>query len=290
MMPTKNLRTIASSLMLLAIISGVTITYAVAEDGYKNDNNFLTNIYESTLTENGYKTNVIINPNVLGIYATENGYKLDLVINTQGVGGSLKENNYRLDLIPEKTFLDTSDIAITEIILSKHVVGRGYTLTINITIQNKAFNYETFTLNINANTTTIKTQTPTLTSMNTAIITFTWNTTGFTKGNYTITSTASIVPRETNLANNNLADGWILITKVGDLGGGVPPQFFKCDGKVDGKDLSLFLQCFKGTAPQGAMYLGDLGGGVPPKFYKCDGKCDGKDLSLFLQCFKGIEP
>jgi len=84
--------------------------------------------------------------------------------------------------------------------------------------------------------------------------------------------------------------GWILITKVGDLGGGVPPAFFSCDGSVDGKDLALFLQCYKGTAPAEAMYLGDLGGGVPPQFYDCDGKVDGKDLSLFLQCFKGLGP
>jgi hypothetical protein len=37
--------------------------------------------------------------------------------------------------------------------------------------------------------------------------------------------------------------------KVGDLGGGVPPQFFKFDEKVDSKDLALFLQCFKGLGP-----------------------------------------
>jgi len=28
--------------------------------------------------------------------------------------------------------------------------------------------------------------------------------------------------------------------------GGVPPEFFECDGKVDDKDLALFLLCFKG--------------------------------------------
>jgi N-acetylneuraminic acid mutarotase len=80
------------------------------------------------------------------------------------------------------------------------------------------------------------------------------------------------------------------MTKVGDLGGGVPPAFFDYDGSVDGKDLALFLQCYRGTAPAEAMYLGDLGGGVPPQFYDCDGNVDGKDLSLFLQCYKGLGP
>jgi parallel beta-helix repeat protein len=82
----------------------------------------------------------------------------------------------------------------------------------------------------------------------------------------------------------------VFITRVGDLGGGTPPQFFKFDGKVDGKDLALILVCYKKTAPPEATYLGDLGGGVPPLFFNCDGKVDGKDLSLFLVCFKGSGP
>jgi hypothetical protein len=42
--------------------------------------------------------------------------------------------------------------------------------------------------------------------------------------------------------------GTVQITKVGDLGG-VAPQFFKCDGVVDEKDLALFLLCYKGQGP-----------------------------------------
>jgi hypothetical protein len=117
-----------------------------------------------------------------------------------------------------------------------------------------------------------------------------WDSSSLSKGNYTISAYAQPVSGETDTEDNNCTGGWILVAMVGDLGGGVPPTFFKCDGKVDGKDLSLFLQCFKGTATPDAMYLGDLGGGVPPTFFKCDGKVDGKDLSLFLLCFKGQGP
>jgi hypothetical protein len=46
----------------------------------------------------------------------------------------------------------------------------------------------------------------------------------------------------------------IRICKVGDIGGSVPPQFFSFDDKVDGKDLALFLQCYKGTTQPEAMY------------------------------------
>jgi hypothetical protein len=88
-------------------------------------------------------------------------------------------------------------------------------------------------------------------------------------------------------------DGTITIElgrKLGDLGSGIPPQFFLFDGKVDGKDLALFLQCYHGTAPPEAMYLGDLGSGIPPQFFLFDGKVDGKDLALFLQCYRGQGP
>jgi len=73
-------------------------------------------------------------------------------------------------------------------------------------------------------------------------------------------------------------------SKIGDIGGGDPPQFFSFDGEVNGKDLGLFLQCYKGAAPQEAMYLCDIGGGVPLQLYKSDGIVDGKDLYLFLRC------
>ena len=36
---------------------------------------------------------------------------------------------------------------------------------------------------------------------------------------------------------------------LGDLGGGLPPQFFLFDGIVDGKDKALFLLCYKGQGP-----------------------------------------
>jgi len=78
--------------------------------------------------------------------------------------------------------------------------------------------------------------------------------------------------------------------RTGDLGSGVPPTWFEYDGLIDGKDLSLFLECLGGTAPSEAIYLCDLGGGLPPQFFKYDGEVNGKDLALFIQCYKGNGP
>jgi len=227
MTPT-NLRRTASSLILLAILFSITLTSAIAEDNYKNDNNFLTRIFESTHTENGYKTSIIVNPDVIGIYATENGYKLDLTINTQGIGGSHKENNYKLDLIPEKTFPDIPDIAVTKIATSKTVVGQGYSVSINATFSNQVLNYETFNAIIQANTTTINTQTITLTSRELTTITFTWNTAGVPKGDYTIIAYATPVPGETDTTDNTLADGWIIVTIPGDVNGDKTVNILDC--------------------------------------------------------------
>jgi len=190
------------------------------------------------------------------------------------------------------------DVAIIGIIPSKNVVGQGYNLYISVTVTNKGDFLETLNLTTYADVSLPigdeiivgKKEVSYLLPEENRVLTFLWTTTGIAKGNYTISALADPVLGETNTTDNTLIDGWILITKVGDLGGGLPPQFFNFDDKVDGKDLSLFLMCFKGTAPPEAMYLADLGGGVPPQFYECDGKVDGKDLSLFLMCFKGTGP
>ena len=75
-------------------------------------------------------------------------------------------------------------------------------------------------------------------------------------------------------------------SKIGDLGGGSPPQFFAFDGNIGSDDLDLFLECYRGQAPKWAMPLADIGGGVPPQLYKSDGKVDGSDLELMLMLYQ----
>ena len=238
MIPTKNFRRTASSLILLSILFGITLTYATTENDYTTDNNFLTDISETTLTENGYKTNIIINPDTTGAYATENGYKLDLTINTAGIGGKLTENNYQLNLIPEKSFPEMSDVAVTRIVVSKTVVGQGYSLLINVTVLNQALTYETFSVIIKANTTTVKTQAITLTSGSSTTITFTWNTTDVAYGNYTMSAVAETVLGETDASDNTYTNGIVIVTVPGDASG---------DGFVDVTDFAMLGKSwFKG--------------------------------------------
>jgi len=187
------------------------------------------------------------------------------------------------------------DIAVTDVKPLKPVVGQGYICPVNVTVTNEGYFTETFSLTLYAETMPPGTPIETiivnnLLSGETRNVTFTWNTTGFAKGNYTISAYAWPVPGETDTADNRYIDGWVLVSKVGDLGGGLPPRFFACDGVVDGLDLALFVQCYRCTCPPEAKYLGDLGGGIPPKFFQCDGVVDGLDLALFVQCYRGLGP
>jgi hypothetical protein len=218
MTPTKNQARIAS-ITLVIILCSITLTHATGEGNYKNDTNPLPNIFEATLTENGYKTNIIINPDTAGTYSTENGYRLDLSINPIGIGGLHEEGNYKLDLIPYKSFPEQSDLRITNITVCKTIVGQGYLLHINVTIENQAYLPEIIQVTAYTNTTAIQTQTITLTSREITTITYTWDTTGITQANYTISAYAHPAPGEIIIADNKKTGGNVKVTIHGDING-----------------------------------------------------------------------
>jgi hypothetical protein len=115
--------------------------------------------------------------------------------------------------------MTTHDIEIQDLKTSKTVVGQGYKLSVNATITNYGMNTETFHITLYANTTSIATQTVTLRSISYTIITFTWNTSSFAKGNYTILAYALPVQGETHTADNTFVNGWVAIAIAGDLDG-----------------------------------------------------------------------
>jgi hypothetical protein len=219
MTPQKNYSKIASSLLLVFILFGISLASATTENGYNNDNNLLTTNTETTLTENGYKTNIIINPRTTGTYATENGYKLDLTINPNGIGGGYSENGYKLSLIPEKTFPDIPDIAIMTLTTSGTHVTEGYSTSISVTITNKGYIAETFQVSIYAKNKIVQTFSyVTLPSKNSTTLTFEWY---FPRGFYTLSAYASPIPYEVNTADNTHTNGIIkaapiALTRNGD--------------------------------------------------------------------------
>ena len=200
--------------------------------------------------------------------------------------GSDDDNVYAIGLNP------SPDVAVTGVMSSKTVVGQGFSTSISVTVANQDNRAETFKVTAYANAISIASQNVTLSSGNSVTITFAWNTTGFAKGDYTISAYAWPVRNETDTTDNNCTGGWVLIAKVGDLGSGAPvAQFFQCDGIIDASDIGLFIRCLRGTAPPDAMYLGDLGGGAPvAQFFQCDGIIDASDTSLFVRTLRGTGP
>jgi len=230
-------------LILFFAALGVTLANATTEDNYKNDIILLPRTCETTLTENGYKANIIINPYTTGIYAKESNFNLDLTINPQGIGGAFTENNYKLDLIPENTLPDirvpAHDVAVTNVTPSKTVIGQGYPMYINVTVENQGDFAETFNVTTYYDTNLVgDPQTVTdLEAGTDKTLAFTWDTTGVPYNNWTITANATILPRETD-TDDNMRTCWVVVTISGDVNG---------DYIVDGSDLSDLNKAYGST-------------------------------------------
>ncbi len=139
------------------------------------------------------------------------------------------------------------DVAITAVNASKTVVGQGYSMSINITIENQGYFNEIglcfadldwdgdydILWNVTLAPREIKT------------ITFIWNTGVVSKGNYTIIVYAKPVPYETDTADNTFFDGWVYVGIPCDISGpilGVP------DGVCNMRDIGYICSKF-GTTP-----------------------------------------
>lgn len=130
----------------------------------------------------------------------------------------LDENNQdRYPLM--KPFEAIHDVAVTNVATSKTVVGKGYNVSVEVTVENQGSFIEDFDITVYANTTTIDTTPVTIIGWGSTTVTFIWNNTGFAKGNYTISAYATPVPGEIDTDDNNFTDGWAVVTIPGDVDG-----------------------------------------------------------------------
>ena len=133
-----------------------------------------------------------------------------------------------------------TNIAIKNVLPCKTIVGEGYSLSITVTVENQGHTNETFDVTASHNMTNIvPKQTIALPSRRFTTITFTWNTTGVAKGNYTISAYANPVLGETDTTDNTYVDGWVRVVIPGDVNG---------DGCVDIFDAVIIGLSF-GSCP-----------------------------------------
>ena len=139
-----------------------------------------------------------------------------------------------LDNYPLMNPWSPPDIAVTNLTSEKTVIGQGYTGSVNVTFENLGNKIETFNATVYANSTGIQSE-QTMLAITNCTLSFRWNTTGFTYGNYTISAYAWPVPGETNTANNNFTGGTIKVTIPGDIDG---------DGTVYIHDVNIIAGAF----------------------------------------------
>jgi outer membrane protein assembly factor BamB len=112
------------------------------------------------------------------------------------------------------------DVAVTNVTLSKTVVGQNYSVFINVTLQNQGTFNETFNVTAYCDWPGGEIGQETVADLplhESRTINFTWDTTGFAKKNYTISVYAERVTDETNTTDNFYNDGWVKVTIPGDV-------------------------------------------------------------------------
>ncbi len=197
------------------------------------------------------------------------------IIETRGINSvGNTETTYASDTIR----VVGNDVAVTNVEFSKTVVGQGQNLDINATVTNQGDFVVTFEVTFSANETSIATFPDIELAIGASLnLIFTWNTTGFAYGNYTISVYASPVSGEVDVADNNLTV-WTIISLVGDIAGpsGGP------DGQVDMRDISYVARRFM-CAPGDQFwdFNADFNG---------DGKIDMRDVGLVAKNFGNSYP
>lgn len=169
-----------------------------------------------------------------------------------------------------------TNMVITNVTTLKKIVEQGFSTPINVTVKNQGTQSETFNIRVYANQTIIAIfANTTLTGGNLTTLTFTWDTTGFAKGNYTLWTE---IPGKTSTAGSNLTGRWIIVAMTGDITGkdGWP------DGKVDIRDVSAVTRLFGVNSPNPQYNPNyDIDG---------DGKIDVKDVSTVAKHFGEHDP
>lgn len=129
----------------------------------------------------------------------------------------------------------THGVALSNLCPSKTVVGQNLQMRLNVTVENDGDYAEFFNVSFSANSTLIAKELVNNIGPDTAeVLSFSWNTSGFSRGNYIISIIADTVPNETNTTNNNVSTS-ITVSFPGDVNG---------DGSVDIYDAILLASAF----------------------------------------------
>jgi hypothetical protein len=153
------------------------------------------------------------------------------------------------------------EIAVTGVNVSPETVLPGTPVHINATVKNLGGSAETFNVTTYADSYVIGVQKVSLNSSLSKTLFFTWNTTGYSVGDYNVSAVASKVPGETNTTDNAKAaantvtilyDGhYIAVTRVDtakDPGRTIIGQGFSANISITVKNYGIYTENFSTTA------------------------------------------
>ena len=111
-----------------------------------------------------------------------------------------------------------ADAAVTVVTPRQTVLAQGGTMKVNATLADLGWEPETFPVTLSANGTAVQTLQASVPFQGSSIVTFSWNTTGFSLGHYFLNVTAANLVGEANPANNFLT-ATIILSIPGDVNG-----------------------------------------------------------------------
>jgi len=212
------------------VISGnqIVLNMANSEENVIYHNNFLATVQITVLAtgnnvwDDGYPSG----GNYWSTYAgvDEKGGPYQNVTGSDGIGDTpyvIASNSVdRYPLMKPWTAAAGHSVAVISVMTAKRRIGQGFSCNVTVVVADDGEYAETFNITCYANDKALGTQqVNNLHATCPLTLTFTWNTMGFAKGNYTLSAYAWPVPGETNMANNNFTGGAISVTIPGDVNG-----------------------------------------------------------------------
>jgi hypothetical protein len=151
------------------------------------------------------------------------------VTGSDGIGDTphaIATNNIdRYPLMKPWTVAAGHSVAVISVMTAKTVIGQGFNCNLTVNVVDNGEYAETFRVTAYANAMAISfRQVSNLNVMCPLLLTFKWETTNLSKGNYTLSAYAWPVPDETSISDNNMTGGTVYVGTPGDLNG---------DGTVD---------------------------------------------------------
>jgi hypothetical protein len=172
------------------------------------------------------------------------------------------------------------DVAVTNVENMRTIVPVNSSENVNVTVLNKGNYTATFDLTLYANASTAEAMSDLVVENGTSTrVSLTWNTTGFSYGNHTLTATASSVAGETNMTDNTFTSSMQVHVGVpGDVSSATSGVY---EGIVNMRDIAYLIVLFN-TRPTSPNWN-------PNADINDDGVVNMRDIAIAILNFNKFE-